>query len=74
MVRGAGWDKGLLKEERGDGAPRAAEVGAAVGCSALGHDGPAGRAVLVDHPSEYSHGCTLPLSAWLWRERGSSRL
>lgn len=74
VVKGAGWGRGLLMEEHDDGALGAAGVGAAVGCSVLGHDGLAGRAFLVDHPSGCSHEYTLPLLAWLWRARGTSML
>lgn len=65
MVKGAGSGRGLLMEGHDDGALGAVGVGVAVGCSALGHDGPAGGAFWVDRPSGYSHGYTLPLSAWL---------
>lgn len=72
MERGAGLGRGLLMKGRADGALGAAGVEAAVGCSVLGHGGPAGRAFWVDHPSGYSHGYTLPLLAWLWRAQSSN--
>lgn len=72
MVKGADWDRGLLMEGHDDGTLGTAGVGAAVGCSALGHDGPAEKAFWVDRPSVCSHGYTPPLLAWLWRARHGS--
>lgn len=71
--RGASWDRELLKEGGDDGALGAAGEGAAVGCSGLGHGGPAGRAFWMDLPSGYSHGYILPLYACL-RRAGRGKL